>query len=161
MRKLRKCIAWGTLVISLVLGTIGCQTNHAWVPQPPENTYTAMGFVDHFNAEAIENEYRVSGWVEDGRIFRLRLANIQVGDGTVSYKTGQVPFASNESHLHIQCSFDNRKATHVINNGDTIDLVGRTVEVKRGWQRITLKLDRCTVSKVEVGEPSLVDSEGS
>ena len=60
MRKLRNCIAWGTLVISLVVGTIGCQANHAWVPQPPElHIPTAMEFGDSTltPTSLIENEY--------------------------------------------------------------------------------------------------------
>ena len=161
MRKLRNCIAWGTLVISLVVGTIGCQANHAWVPQPPEDTYTAMEFGDHFNTEMIENEYRVRSWVTDSRIFRLRLADIRVGDGTLSYESGQAPFADSDSDLHVKCLFDDRKSIYGINNGDTVDLVGHTVKAKRGWQRIILELDRCTVSKVEIREQNSVDSNGS
>ena len=140
-----------TLATAIVtLSVLGCDVHHGEVPTPPEGTYTAEQFVSHLKDEMKDNKHRVSDWAEHGKEFTLRLADIQVGDDTLTYGTG-LWFTKWRQGLFAECTFTDKGLVRQINNGDTVDISGRTTEAKEGPWRVVLKMDHCQVRKVDVG----------
>lgn len=135
---------------ALMLSVLGCDVHHGEVPTPPEEIYTAERFVSHYNDEMKKNEHRVSDWEDHGKEFALRLADIQVGDDTLTYGTG-LWFTKWRQGLFAECTFADKELVRQINNGDTVDIAGRTTEATKGPRRIVLKMDNCQVRKVNVG----------
>ena len=135
---------------AVMLSVLGCNAHHGEVPTPPEGTYTAERFVSHFNDEMKKNKHRVSDWTEDGKQFALRLADIQVGDDTLTY--GTVSWLPKRGQgLYVECTFVDNGQVRKINNGDTVDIAGITTEAKRGQWGIDLRMDNCQVRKVDAG----------
>ena len=139
------------LATAVLLVTVGCDVDYLPVPTPPEGTLTAEEFVIYFNTQMNENEYRVRDWALNGKVFKLRLPAIIVGDDTLTYKAGGWLKARQEN-LFVQCSFNDTKTVRQISNGDVVDIVGRVAEAKQTQGRIELKMEGCASREVE-GQP--------
>ena len=134
----------------------GCQSPYGHVVEPPssryspamfgeaatEQAYTPSAFVEFFNAEMKQNAFRVRDWPST-EVFRFRLPNIEVGDGTVAYKSGSRFPPDNRTSLKVTCTFADAAESREINNGDTVDFEGRAAIAKRGTLRIIVELEPC------------------
>lgn len=151
MKNTAKRIMLALATTAVMLSVLGCrEVHHGEVPTPPEGMYTAEQFVSYFKDEKKNNEYRVKDWAEDGTLFTLRLADIRVGDETLTYETGLWRTRRSQGLL-VECTFADKGLVRQINNGDTVDIAGRTTEAKEGPLRIILKMDNCQVRKIDVG----------
>ena len=148
-----KAILWvlGIVVVAPVVVAIlpvGFEVDYGTVPMPREGTYAVGDFVAEINREMIDNEHRVKDWVKHGRVFRLRLPDVIVGDDTLTYKAGN--WLSNPRQaVFIECSFESTRPVRRISNRDTVDIEGRTVVAEQTERRIELMMDRCQVDRVE------------
>ena len=149
MRKTIGRILPALAALVVMMTTVGCDVDHPAVPTPPDGTFTAEGFVSYFNTQMVENRFRVEGWAGEGRVFRLRLANIRVGDDTLLYGYGGW-FTDSDQALVVECSFNDTTPVRKISNGDTVDIAGRTTEADRKLWRIVLKMRDCVVDRVVV-----------
>ena len=133
----------------VVLAAAGCDIEHDQVPTPPEGTLTVEEFVAEFNRNMRENRFRIRDWVENGKVFKLRLPDIIVGDSTLTYKAGNW-FSESTQAVFIECSFRKTQQVRPISNHDTVDIVGSTVEAEQTSGRIVLRLRDCQVEEVSL-----------
>ena len=143
-------------LMAAAIAIVGCGVSYGDVSEPstngyspvmfgdasPDKAYIPPTFVEFFNAEKGHNEFRVSDW-PGTEVFRFRLPDVEVGDGTVTYSSNGFPPSARES-LKVTCTFADAAESRTINNGDTVDIEGRVAEeVKRSGFRIVVDLEPC------------------
>lgn len=148
-------LPFATVFAIAAIATVGCGVSYGDVENPPassyspamfgdaspDQAYTPATFVRFFNAEMRQNKFRVEDW-PGTQVFRFRLPNVEVGDGTVTYSSkGFLP--DGQRSLKVICSFANAAESRGINNGDTVDVEGVVADWKRRTTRIIVVLERC------------------
>lgn len=144
------------VLVVAAITIIGCGVSYGDVSEPslnryspmmfgdasPDKAYTPHTFVQFFNAEKAHNEFRVSDW-PGIEVFRFRLPNVEVGDGTVIYKSSKGFPPDKMRSLKVTCTFADAAVSRTINNGDTVDIEGRVADARRGGLRIAVDLKPC------------------
>ena len=154
IRPLHLLIAVACTMAAMVMS--GCQSPYGHVVEPPSSRYSpamfgevapdkayiSSAFIEFFNTETEQNEFRVRDW-PGTEVFRLRLPGVEVGDGTVTYKSGSRLPPDNRKSLKATCTFADAAESRRINNGDTVDLEGMVAVAERGGLRIVVELEDC------------------
>ena len=144
------------------IAIIGCGVTYGDVAEPPASGYSPMmfgedspdkayipsTFVAFFNSEMRQNEFRVEDW-PGTEVFRFRLPDVEVGDGTVTYKSSKVFPPDNRKSLKVGCSLADAAESRDINNGDMVDVEGIVKKAERGQFRIVVDLKPCHLIKYE------------
>ena len=95
-------ICSGLMVVSIVLAMANCQPTFVPLDEPPSSKYSPTSFeesfslmvqtpatpVNLFNDEMQRNEFRVRDW-PGVEVVRLRLSDVAIGDGIVTYEGGK------------------------------------------------------------------------
>ena len=143
-------------LMAAAIAIVGCGVSYGDVSEPspngyspvmfgdasPGKAYTPPTFVEFFNAEKAHNEFRVSDW-PGTEVFRCRLPDVEVGDGTVTCKSSKGFPPDNRRSLKVTCTFTDAAESREINNGDTVDIEGRVADARRGGLGIVVDLEPC------------------
>ena len=114
----------------------------------PMTAHTPAHFVGFFNEEMKRNKFRVHDW-PGVEVFRLRLSDVEVGDGVAIYEGGKYILPWRTNSLKVICRFTDPGDSRTINNGDAVDLEGKVAVADLRWVRIVVELSPCHLIEYE------------
>ena len=146
----------GLMVAAIVLAMANCQPTFVPLDEPSSGKYSPTSFgessplmahtpttlVNLFNDEMQRNEFRVRDW-PGTEVVRLRLNDVAIGDGIVTYDGGKYILPWRTNSLKVTCRFADSGESRTINNGDIVDLEGRVAVAERKWVRVVIELSPC------------------
>ena len=132
--------------MAIALAMANCQPTFGPLGEPPSGKYSPTAFressplmahtpttlVDVFNDDMQRNEFRVRDW-PGVEVFRLRLGDVAIGDGIVTYEGGKYVLPWRTNSLKVTYRFADSGESRTINNGDTVDLEGGVAVAERKW----------------------------